>query len=46
MKMLLETIYHIRWALGFNEYKKEVSQLGIMIGLVNALKTRTYGSIG
>jgi hypothetical protein len=44
--MLLKTIYHIRWAFGFNEYKEDVVQLGIMIGLVNALKTKTYGSIG
>jgi len=46
VKMLLETIYHIRWALGFSEYKEDVSRLGIMIGLVNALKSRTNGSIG
>jgi hypothetical protein len=44
--MLLETIYHIRWALGLSEYKEDVDQLGIMIGLVNAFTIKTYGSIG
>jgi hypothetical protein len=46
VKILLETIYHIRWALGFSEYKEDVGQLGKLIGLVNAFKIRTYGSIG